>query len=150
MKVIKLHMTKPLLVEVVAWCCILLFFYAAVDKLFGFELFKTQLGKSPLLLGMSEWIAWVVPSLELGVCVLLFFNRTRILGFYVFFFQMIAFAFYIIALLNFSFYVPCSCGALMSSLSWPGHMVFNIAFALLAAIGISLMQQKSLGIKQPV
>ncbi|MBB5436938.1 putative membrane protein YphA (DoxX/SURF4 family) [Pedobacter sp. AK017] len=131
--------TRNFTIELIAFSCALLFFYAAVDKLIGFELFKTQLGKSPLLLGMSAWLAWAVPAGELLICALLLFKPTRILGFYAFFFQMMAFAFYLIALLNFSFYVPCSCGLLISSLSWPWHVAFNIAFALLAAIGI---QQK--------
>lgn len=132
------------MVELIAYACMLLFFYAAVDKLFAFELFKTQLGKSPLLLGMNNWLAWLVPLLELGICALLLFERTRVLGFYAFFFQMMLFAFYLIALLNFSFYVPCSCGLLISGFSWPGHVVFNIAFALLAAVGIALMRLKNI------
>lgn len=150
MKLPKLPPAKILLIEILAWCCILLFAYAAIDKLINFELFKTQLGKSPLLVGMSSWIAWMIPLVELSICLLLFFNSTRVLGFYTFFFQMILFAFYIIALLNFSFYVPCSCGALLSSLSWAEHVVFNIAYALLGALGIFLMQNKVLAITNPV
>lgn len=150
MKLPKFPLIKILLIEVIAWCCILLFAYAAMDKLIGFELFKTQLGKSPLLVGMSDWLAWLVPVVELAICGLLFFQRSRIWGFYAFFFQMMAFAFYIVALLNFSFYVPCSCGLLISSLSRIGHVVFNIAFALLAAIGVASMQQKALIVKHPV
>jgi hypothetical protein len=58
---------------------------------------------------------------------------------------MTIFTAYIIAILQFSYTIPCSCGGVLSKLSWQTHLVFNIGFMVLAAAGILLypMQGKA-------
>jgi hypothetical protein len=51
---------------------------------------------------------------------------------------MTMFSGYIIAILNFSDYVPCSCGGILEKLGWTEHLAFNIAFMVLAVVGIFL------------
>ena len=70
---------------------------------------------------------------------LLCINATRLTGLYLSFFLMIAFTVYIFLILNYSDFVPCSCGGIIEKLGWTEHMIFNICFALcaLAAIGIT-------------
>lgn len=41
---------------------------------------------------------------------------------------------YIIVILNYSSFVPCSCGGILEEMGWKEHLIFNIAFTILAAI----------------
>jgi Methylamine utilisation protein MauE len=54
---------------------------------------------------------------------------------------MILFTFYIAAIMTFSKELPCACGGVLSMLHWKGHLVFNIVFVGLAAMGIELMKR---------
>ncbi len=51
---------------------------------------------------------------------------------------MSLFTAYIIAILNFSDTIPCSCGGVLEKMSWNEHLVFNIIFMLMAIIAIVL------------
>jgi hypothetical protein len=43
---------------------------------------------------------------------------------------------YIITILNFSEYIPCSCGGILQNMTWKTHLVFNIGLVLLSIAGI--------------
>jgi uncharacterized membrane protein YphA (DoxX/SURF4 family) len=62
----------------------------------------------------------------------------RLIGLYASFFFMILFTGYIVAILRFSSYIPCSCGGILQKMSWTQHLIFNIGFLLLAVIAILL------------
>jgi hypothetical protein len=131
---------RQIIVPVVCYLYILLFVYAAISKLLDFENFRVQLAQSPLL---SAWAGMIAPSviaIELVLALLLSFNPTRLTGLYASFFLMIAFTVYIYIILNYSDFVPCSCGGIIEKLNWPQHMTFNIAFALLALFAIILSE----------
>jgi hypothetical protein len=51
---------------------------------------------------------------------------------------MSMFSAYIIAITQFSDYIPCSCGGILQKMSWNQHLVFNFLFVSLAAAGILL------------
>jgi hypothetical protein len=58
---------------------------------------------------------------------------------------MIAFTLYIGAIMTFNKELPCSCGGIISLLSWKEHLVFNSVFILLAFAGVMLEKlQRSL------
>jgi uncharacterized membrane protein YphA (DoxX/SURF4 family) len=122
---------------------VLLFVYAAVSKLLDFEGFKTELAQSPLLSAYAGLMAPAVIIAELLFTLLLCINITRLIGLYLSFFLMIAFTVYIFLILNYSDFVPCSCGGIIEKLGWTEHMIFNMCFALLAlaAIGITEKQK---------
>src|SRR5665648_176439 len=124
------------LVPVTCYLYMLLFVYAAISKLLDFENFRVQLAESPLLSAYAGLIAPAVISLELLLVLLLSFKTTRLTGLYGSFFLMIAFTVYIYLILNYSDFVPCSCGGIIEKLGWREHIVFNIAFALLALFAI--------------
>jgi len=104
------------------------------------ETFIIQLNKSPLLADYSGAVSWFIPLLELFITVLLLFRITRLPGLLASFSLMILFTFYIIAILGFSEYIPCSCGGILSKMTWGQHLVFNAAFCVLAVIGIRLSE----------
>jgi uncharacterized membrane protein YphA (DoxX/SURF4 family) len=129
--------------ETIAFLFILLFIYAALAKLIDYEKFRAQLGQSPLLTAFAGWVAWGVPGIEIVIAVMLAIPRLRLVAFYAAFSLMVMFTAYIVVILNFSDYVPCSCGGVLQDMSWTQHLIFNIFFVLLAVTGILLYAQKT-------
>src|SRR5690606_11815036 len=112
------------------------FVYAAISKLLDFETFRVQIGQSPLLTSFAGWVAWVIPLLELVVAFILVIPKYRLPALYGCLGLMSLFTMYIIAILNFSDYVPCSCGGILEKLGWREHLIFNIVLVVLAIVGI--------------
>lgn len=125
-------MKRYVIADVIAALLVLLFVYAALSKLFDYSTFKFQLGRSPYVTNMAGFVAWALPLGELIVAALLIVKRTKLIGFYASFFLMLLFTAYIYAMLHYSYYVPCSCGGVLSMMSWNQHLIFNVVFTLLA------------------
>lgn len=136
-------MKKKTFVEIIAYLFIVLFVYASVNKLIDYENFSTELAKSPLLTAFAGWVAWGIPVIELLVVILLTVPRWCLAGFYAAFSLMTMFTAYIVAILKFSDYIPCSCGGVLQNMTWNQHLLFNIFFMLLALAGIMLYDQDS-------
>ncbi|MDC8000107.1 hypothetical protein POV26_03595 [Aequorivita todarodis] len=115
---------------------ILLFIYAAVSKVMDFETFRLQLAQSPLLSAFAGIIARLIPSVEIGITALLMFPRYNIKALYYSFLLMVMFTTYIFIILNFSDFIPCSCGGVLEKLSWTQHLIFNVVFIFLAGLAI--------------
>lgn len=115
---------------------ILLFVYAAISKLIDFENFRVQIAQSPLLSAFGGFIAYAVIVGELLIALLLCFPKTRILGLYLFWGFMVAFSVYIYLILNYSPFVPCSCGGILEKMGWREHLWFNIIISVLAIISV--------------
>lgn len=136
-------MKNKIAVEVIAFLFIVLFLYTAGTKLTGYATFVAQIGKSPLLTHYSEFIAWVIPTVEILAAIMLIIPRTKLLGMYASFGLMLLFTLYVAAILTFSKELPCSCGGVISLLGWKSHLVFNIGFALLALVGVALINKQN-------
>lgn len=135
-------MKKDRVGEFVSSLLVFLFVYAAVSKLLDFGKFRYQLGQSPFITNISGLVVWVIPLAELFISVLLIIKRTRLAGLYASFFLMSLFTGYIWIMLRYSPYVPCSCGGVLSGMSWQQHFVFNLGFTGLALGGILLQTVK--------
>ncbi|MBD0724767.1 hypothetical protein B6A10_06205 [Flavobacterium sp. L1I52] len=130
---------KELIIEIICLLYVVLFVYAAVSKLLDFEIFQVQLGQSPLLSAFAGSVSWGVPFVELFISFLLLSSRFKLIGLYGAFALMLMFTSYIIIILNFSSFIPCSCGGILEKMSWRTHLIFNIVFVFLAFIGILLL-----------
>ncbi|MNQ30277.1 Methylamine utilization protein MauE [compost metagenome] len=128
--------TKSVIIELICLLYVLLFVYAAVSKLLDFENFQVQLGQSPLLSAFAWWVSRLVPTIELGIVVLLAVPKWRNLGLFASLSLMTLFTSYIFIVLHFSSFVPCSCGGILEKMSWNTHLVFNIVFVVLAALAL--------------
>lgn len=128
--------------EIIRAVLISLWVYAAIIKLLDYEKFNIQLGKSPLLTSFAPLIAVVLPAVELLIAALLFIRPVRMLGLYASLFLMVLFTSYLIAILNFSYDIPCACGGILSGLSWKSHIVFNIIVILVIVAGILLERKQ--------
>jgi len=129
---------RKIIIEIICFLFILLFVYAAANKIVDYQKFKIQIGQSPLLTGFGDFLPAVVIVTELGVSILLVMPRFRQIGFFAAFSLMTMFTAYVITILNFSPYIPCSCGGVLEKLGWTEHLYFNMAFVGLAFIGIIL------------
>lgn len=127
---------KGSIITAISYLYIFLFVYAAVSKLIDHHDFSIKLGQSPLLSAFAGTVAVVVPAMELIIVVLLLHFKWRILGLFASFCLMIAFSTYIIIILNFSSYVPCSCGGILENMGWTAHLIFNLIFVFLAFLAL--------------
>ena|SRR2546428_1447816 len=121
-------MKKQRMIEIISALLIVLFTYAAISKLLDHAAFYTELRKSPLLHASAGAVTWLIPLAELIISLLIALKSTRLLGLYSSLFLLVVFTAYLIITINFSYYVPCSCGGLLSDLSWDTHILFNLFF----------------------
>lgn len=142
-KPFRFRLSPTVFVEIITFLIIVLFMYAAVSKLLDYENFKYQLGKSPFITNISGITAWTIPAGEIIVALLLVSKRTRLFGSYASLFLMTMFAAYIYAMLNYSYYLPCSCGGVLSEMNWSEHLWFNIGFVMLSIMNILLLTTKN-------
>src|SRR5690606_33781134 len=115
---------------------IILFVYAAVSKLTDFENFQVQVAQSPLLSAFATPIAYGVVLGELIIALMLCFTKSRLLGLYLFLGFMTAFTVYIFLILNYSPFVPCSCGGVLEKMGWREHLWFNGVVCFLCVLAI--------------
>ncbi|WP_142784076.1 MauE/DoxX family redox-associated membrane protein [Changchengzhania lutea] len=126
---------------------IVLFVYAATSKLLDFNQFQIQLGQSPIVTRYASWVAWGIPIIELVISGLFLIPKCMLLAFYASFSLMILFTAYIILILNFSDYIPCSCGGVLEHLGWTEHIIFNLIFIIMAVIAIFYLERNPLTLK---
>nr|WP_199001391.1 MauE/DoxX family redox-associated membrane protein [Flavobacterium sp. ASV13] len=137
---IKPHI-RNIIIEIICLLFVLLFVYAATSKLMDFQHFKIELGQSPLLTAFADWFAVLVPAAELIICILILIPKFRLAGLFSAFGIMVMFTVYIFLILNYTSFVPCSCGGVLEKLGWKEHLVFNLAFAGLGMLAIILYHQ---------
>jgi hypothetical protein len=130
---------RKLVVEVIAALFILLFLYTALSKSFMIGSTVDVIKRTPFFSNFPKVTAWSVVVVEYAVAALLFFPQTRKAGLYSSLVIMLGFTLYIGYMKAVIPRLPCSCGGVISTLTWNQHLVFNIFFALLAGYGIRLM-----------
>ncbi|HUZ58710.1 MAG TPA: MauE/DoxX family redox-associated membrane protein [Hanamia sp.] len=127
---------KTIIPDIISALFILLFVYTALTKLMEHESFKVVLSQSPLIGINATILSWVLPILELFTATLLFFPTMRKWGFASSLILMLLFTGYITYMILFARDLPCSCGGVISAMTWPEHLIFNIFFTALAGIGL--------------
>ena len=115
---------------------ITLFVYTASSKIFDFDNFQIQIGQSPILTSYAGFVSWSIPVIELIIVVLFLIPKFISIAFLASYSMMVMFTTYILLILNFSDFIPCSCGGVLESLSWHEHIVFNILCIVIALIGL--------------
>lgn len=134
-------MKKETATEILASLLILLFTYAALSKLIDHEIFQDQLLQFPVLHVLPVLFSWLIPVSELFAVFLLFVPTFKLYGFYAALFLLTAFTVFLIFMISFDKHLPCSCGGVISALTWQQHIVFNLFFTALCIIGIKLQRR---------
>lgn len=126
----------PKLVTLFSLLLTILFVYTAVSKLNQLDIFQLRLERMPYISSYASLISWGVPFLELVIAGLLWFPKYRAIALYTSFILLGLFTTYIIIVLKYSHFIPCSCGGVISSLGWGDHILLNISFMVLSLLGI--------------
>ena len=131
--------TRDSIKDVVVYVFILLFVYTAASKLMEFESFQKVLGRSPLIGKYNSIFAYVIPLTELLISLFLIIPSTRRKALISSVILMAVFTIYLIYMISQPGHIPCSCGGVVSELTWTQHIIFNSIFILL---GIGALQLK--------
>ena len=135
-------MKNPILLLILC-SLILLFTYTAISKWLDMPLYLYEMHNQPFPRWFATLIAWVLPVIEFFVVILLLLGMTRLTGLWIASMLMGLFTLYTLLVLTGVFHrIPCSCGGIIQSLTWPQHLSFNLVFTIIAGIGIRL-QKKS-------
>lgn len=135
---------KALVTDIISALFILLFVYTAITKFVGHESFKAVLGQSPLIGIKANALSWLLPISELITALLLFIPSCRKWGFASALILMLLFTGYITYMILFASNLPCSCGGIISQMTWSQHLIFNIFFTALAVIALWLTLKNKL------
>jgi putative oxidoreductase len=136
-------MKRKMIVEVIAFLLMLLFLFASVSKWLAFRTFTNDINNQPFPNGLTPWIIYSVPPLQVAITLSLMFERTRTFGFYASLILMSVYSLYTSAvLLNLFDYVPCSCGGIIRNLSWSRHLILDLFFVAISIAGILLRRNR--------
>lgn len=113
---------------------ILLFSYTSASKLLDHHRFVFQLGMSPssLVKATAPLISWILPAIEAVVAIGLLTKKYRIWALFSSLVLLISFEVYIIYMLVSGLNIPCTCGGVISKMTWNQHVIFNMIFILIA------------------
>lgn len=134
--------------QFILWTCcallIALFMYASVSKIANPEMLVNDMQRQPFWPWLNNVFIVLIPTIEIAISAALIFDRTRIYGLWASLVLMAAFSLYTgLALLKvFGKDTPCSCGGVIHKLSWPDHLKLNIAYVVIAVIGIIAYYKK--------
>ena len=129
-----------LIIECIAALFILLFFYTALNKTLEIDKTVVAIWQTPGLSKYATAIAWTIVIFEYIVTIMLFIPNTRKLGLYASLFMMLSFTAYIIYMKTVLNDLPCSCGGVISKMSWNQHLLFNIVLSILGFFSIYLIR----------
>jgi len=128
--------SKGLIVSIVSTVFVMLFTYTAVSKIITYDKFVWVLGMSPYIGNMSTYVAWIIPVVELIISGLLIFEKTRRNGLILSLVLMVIFTLYLIFMVSTVSKLPCTCGGVISRMSWNQHIGFNIFLIALSLFGL--------------
>ncbi|HCR76817.1 MULTISPECIES: MauE/DoxX family redox-associated membrane protein [Weeksellaceae] len=117
---------------------VILFCYAAINKVLDFENFQVQISESPLLNGSLQFLPNTIIIVEVLIAGLLCYRKTRNIGLLGSFVLMLLFTGYIALIISTSDNLPCSCGGILEKMSWHQHLYFNIGCVALSVIALGL------------
>jgi putative oxidoreductase len=134
-------LAKPRTMEIYATLLIALFLYASLSKLFLFRIYLYDLGRTPLIGPYAPVVSVLLPATEIGICALIYFERTRTIGLYAYLTLMVAFTLYVAFIITVVKETPCTCGGLIRELNWRQHLRFNLFFVALSGVTVWLWRK---------
>lgn len=131
-------MPKRTIILVISILFMVLFLYTGISKLLEYKEFNYQLRQLSIFKSFVAELTWMIPGIELAVCIMLIIKRWRLQALFTSFILMTLFTFYVIAISQLSYYISCSCGGVLEMLPNDMHIVLNIALSLLALTALYL------------
>lgn len=121
---------------------ILLWSSTGLSKILEHTEFTKQIS---IILGedLSKPVSIAIPSLELLAAITIPFLNTRIFGLYLSLILMTAFTAYVILVLTGYFGpAPCTCGGIITALSWKQHLIVNLILLLIVVYSLFILQKR--------
>lgn len=139
---------KPasIIVEIVRALLIVLWVYTATMKFAQPHIFHNALNFSAVTHPYAGLLYWLIPSIEALLVILLLIPRTKGIGLIGSLLLMTLFTFYIAYMLEFGRELPCSCGGIISKLTWPQHLWLNVVLTLLSGIAALIHYKQKIAI----
>lgn len=135
-------------IDITRFLLIVLFVYTATTKLANNHFFYGSLLQSILTKPYASWLRWFIPVIELAIAALLVVRRTIGWGLLAAISLITVFTIYIGYMLVFIPELPCSCGGVISKMTWQQHLLFNVFFSCLGCLaGIFYYRQKPIAIQ---
>src|SRR6476661_933499 len=132
-------MKREMLGDLISALLITLWVYAAVSKLIDLEHSRGQMLNQPIPRDLAELLTVAIPVWELLLAAGLLVPWSRNLAYWLSAATLLIFSMYILLAMSGSMgRIPCSCGGILSKMSWSVHLFFNGCFVLLAFIGVYL------------
>lgn len=129
--------TKRIIVEVTIALLVMMFLHTAISKFLDFRAFTSDLNSQPFPNSFTPFLSWALPLIEIATVACLCFEKTKTIGLYSALILMGIFSIYTALVLSHVFdYVPCSCGGVVSYLSWQQHLIFNLFFVAITYLAI--------------
>lgn len=122
---------RIIITQLIIISLILLWLLAGIPKVMDIATFSKQLERMPYIGWMHGVISWSLPVIMLLAAVLLAIPKTKLYGLYLSLGLLIAFGVYIVSVLAFSDFVPCTCAGIRINIAWKEHL-------LICGIGIVL------------
>lgn len=132
-------MKRILVTQVIPGVVMLLFLYTALSKLLDHARFESVIQQSPTIGKSAGLLSWGIPAAELVVAGLIFHPATRLPGMLFSFFLLLLFTGYLFTMLASGMKLPCSCGGVVSTMTWKEHVLFNLIFIMLSAVSVILL-----------
>jgi len=133
---------KRQILEAIYILLIILWSYAAVTKLSNMEKSRMEMLNQIFPNWMAEILTWLVPVIELILALLLLFKKTRRRALVGSLLLLIAFTGYVGLVMTGMFgRVPCSCGGILAGMGHAAHLVFNLFYTGIAAVGLYLQRE---------
>jgi len=115
---------------------IAIYLQAGGIKLMDIAKFELEMRQSPILpLNLIPFLGIFIPVTEIAIAVLLFFDRSKIVGYYLSALTMLLFTSYLLTLIIFydTSQIPCACGGIFGDVSYGTHIFLNAVFFTLSA-----------------
>lgn len=129
-------------IDFIVYAYVLLFFYTACSKLITYSSFLKVLSDLPVIGNGYQLVAPGVIFIELLFGVLLVLPGTRMLGLRCSLGLMLIFTSYLIFHVMTGSKLPCSCGGVISAMTWPQHIALNFGYIILAILGLYINNKK--------
>jgi hypothetical protein len=129
---------KTLAAELITGFLLVLFAYTGTCKIIDNELFVFQmrLAPFPYMVQLAPFFGWLVPAVELMIAFGLLVTRYRLKSLYAAVVLLVIFEFYITTMMLSGSHLPCTCGGIISTMSWKAHLFFNAACVFLGMFAI--------------
>ncbi|PZV82296.1 hypothetical protein CLV31_109157 [Algoriphagus aquaeductus] len=113
--------------------------YTGLEKLIRFDQSRKAFLNQPMPNWLEEYLAFLIPGIELLIATLLLFSVTRWWGYLGSILLLTVFITYVGLIWVGAFpRVPCNCAGIIESLGWAEHFVLNLGLIGLAVWGLRL------------